>query len=225
MKRKPDYGIDSPAIVAFQFAVSALAFGVAILWPRLLHLPARWIGIVAGLYFLNGAAGMVRYSKTGKIQLRDRLLDLIAWRGDEMVLDVGCGKGLLLAGAARRLTTGKAIGVDLWLPHAVSGNAPEAAMANAAGEGVAGRVEVRKGDVRELPFDDASFDVVLSNFVVHEMQKQQDRERMLREMVRVLKPGGLLALIDFIFTAECVRVLREAGAGDAARSRIGGLQF
>lgn len=166
---------------------------------------------------------MLHYSKVGKLKLRDRLLSLIPWRGDEMVLDVGCGRGLLLAGAAQRLTSGKAIGVDIWLPHAVSGNRPNAALENAAIEGVADRVEIKQGDVRQLPFDDASFDVAVSNFVLHEMNTAADREKMLREIIRVLKPGGRLALIDFIFTKECVDVLRRAGAANATRSRIGGL--
>jgi ubiquinone/menaquinone biosynthesis C-methylase UbiE len=152
-------------------------------------------------------------------------LDLIPWRGDETVLDVGCGKGLLLAGAARRLTTGKAIGVDIWLPHALTGNEPGAVLRNAAVEGVGDRAEVKEGDARELPFPADSFDVVVSNFVVHEMTTQADRGRMLEEMARVLKPGGRLALVDFIFTKECVEALRQAGLSDARRVRIGGLGF
>jgi arsenite methyltransferase len=225
LARKPDYGIDSPGIVTFQFVASGLAFGIAVAVPHLFGLPARWICLLAGLYFLNGGLGMLHYSKIGKLKLRDRLLNLIPWRGDEIVLDVGCGRGLLLAGAARRLTTGKAIGVDIWLPHAVSGNRPTAALENAAIEGVADRVEIKQGDVRQLPFEDASFDVAVSNFVLHEMNAAADREKMLREIIRVLKPGGRLALIDFIFTKECVDVLRRAGADNATRSRIGGLSF
>jgi ubiquinone/menaquinone biosynthesis C-methylase UbiE len=150
---------------------------------------------------------------------------LIPWRGDEIVLDVGCGRGLLLVGAARHLTTGKTVGVDVWLPHAMSGNRPGAVLENAAIEGVADRVEVRQGDVRQLPFDDASFDVAVSNFVLHEMNTAADREKMLREILRVLRPGGQVALIDFIFTGECVEVLRRAGAGNAKRSRVGGMSF
>jgi SAM-dependent methyltransferase len=81
-------------------------------------------------------------------------------------------------------------------------------------------VEVKEGDVRQLPFADASFDVILSNFVVHEVNNRAEREQMLREMVRVLEPGGRLALVDFIFTGECVRVFQEIGIADAKRSRV-----
>src|SRR5262249_14215910 len=88
-------------------------------------------------------------------------------------------------------------------------------------EGVLDRVEVKEGDVRQLPFGDASFDVVVSNFVVHEVNSRAEREQVLREMVRVLKPGGRLALVDFIFTGECVRVLQAIGITDAKRARIG----
>ena len=50
----------------------------------------------------------------GKLNHRDYMLSLHAWRGDERVLDVGCGRGLLLAGAARKLRTGHATGLDIW---------------------------------------------------------------------------------------------------------------
>jgi SAM-dependent methyltransferase len=223
--RKPDYGIDSPAIVSGQLIAAVAAMALAFLKPRMFGFQVRWFEAAAGAYFLQGALSMVRYSKAGKLRLRDRLLETIPWRGDETVLDVGCGKGLLVAGAARRLQSGKAIGVDVWLPHAVSGNGREAALRNAALEGVGDRVELRRADARELPFGAAAFDVVLSNFALHEMKTAADRERMLQEMVRVLKPGGRLALIDFIFTKESVQVLRRAGLADATRSRLGGLRF
>jgi ubiquinone/menaquinone biosynthesis C-methylase UbiE len=171
------------------------------------------------------AAGMLIYSKGWKVHIRDRLLSGIPWRGDELVLDVGCGRGLLLIGAARRLTTGKAIGVDVWVRGAVSGNRPEATLRNAEMEGVSESVEVQDGDARRLPFSDASFDVVLSNFLVHEMNTRADREQVLREMARVLKPGGRIALVDFIFTGEAVRVLREHGVSDARRSPVGLISF
>jgi ubiquinone/menaquinone biosynthesis C-methylase UbiE len=164
---------------------------------------------------------MIVYSKDGKLRIRDEILEALPWRGDEKVLDVGCGRGLLLIGAARRLTTGKAIGVDRWVAGALTGNRPEAVLDNARLEGVLDRVEVNEGDVRQLPFGDNSFDVAVSNFVLHEVNNRAEREQMLREIVRVLKPGGRLALVDFIFTGECVRVLQGIGIADVKRVRVG----
>jgi ubiquinone/menaquinone biosynthesis C-methylase UbiE len=83
------------------------------------------------------------------------------------------------------------------------------------------RVEVKEGDVRQLPFADGSFDIAVSNFVLHEANNRAEREQMLREIVRVLKPGGRLSLVDFIFTGECVRVLQGIGVADAKRARAG----
>ncbi len=176
---------------------------------------------VLGVYLVVYAASMVLYSRRGKLRLRERILDAIPWRGDEAVLDVGCGRGLLLVGAAKRLTSGRATGVDRWVTGAVTSNRPEAALENARAEGVIDRVEACEGDARSLPFAAGSFDVVVSNFVLHEMDTRAQRDTMLREIARVLRPGGRVALCDFIFTGECVEALRGCGLADAARFPIG----
>jgi len=223
MPSRANYGIDSPGIVAGLVFLGGICAGAGLLIHRFASGHPFWaIGLLAaGTYFLLGAAGMFGYSKVFKLQIRDHVIESIAWRGDEIVLDVGCGRGLLLVAAARRLATGKAIGLDCWLSGALTGNRPESALGNARVEGVSDCVQLAQGDVRHLPFADGSFDVVVSNFVIHEVNNQAQREKLLREIARVLRPGGRLALVDFIFTAEAVRILRAIGIRDAMRSRVG----
>jgi arsenite methyltransferase len=220
MRRKGNYGLDSPGIMAGLFvlglALSVVGHVVLSAW--------RWVAYGLSGYFLLGAAGMLFYSKVGKLALRERILDKIPWRGDEKVLDVGCGRGLLAVGAASRLSSGSVIGVDVWHRGAVSGNRAESVLENAKIEGVAHKVEVKEGDARELPFADEAFDVVLSNFVVHDIKDRAGRERMMREIARVLKPGGRVALVDFIFTDDCVEDLRKFGV-ETERTRDGFVSF
>jgi SAM-dependent methyltransferase len=149
-----------------------------------LPLPRVNINIVlgpAGLSFGLGCglmgAWMLWSSKVGKVRDRERLLDRLTWKGDERVLDVGCGRGLLLVGAARRLTAGKAIGIDIWQAEDLSGNNLAATTENARREGVADRVEVKTADMRELPFADSAFDVVLSRAAIHNLYSAGDRPR------------------------------------------------
>jgi ubiquinone/menaquinone biosynthesis C-methylase UbiE len=204
---RAEYGIDSPGIVSFLVIAGLVCVGAA----REIGSAWKWLPWGFGIYFLLGAVGMLFYSTVGKYRLRERLLDRIPWQGGELVLDLGCGRGLLAVGAARRLTTGRVVGLDPWKGGGLSGNQPESVLENARREGVPGRVSVERGDARHLPFADGSFDVVVSNFVLHEMKSRDERASMIREIARVLKPGGRVALVDFIFTAECVETLTKSG--------------
>ena len=219
---RPNYGIDSPGIVMGEAVLGTIALLCAIFFPRIFAHDLRWLEMVVAVEFFALAVSMLAYSKSGKMAIRDALLNSVSWRGDERVLDVGCGCGLLVVGAAHRVPGGSAVGVDRWVPGALAGNGAEAVLRNAAAENVVARVEVHEGDARRLPFADGAFDVVVSNFVVHEVNSTQEREQMMSEMVRVLRPGGRLALVDFIFTSECVDILCRLGIDDALRTRLGG---
>jgi ubiquinone/menaquinone biosynthesis C-methylase UbiE len=157
-------------------------------------------------------------SKFGKSRLRDKVLNALTWRGDENVLDVGCGHGLLLIGAAKRLRTGKAVGIDLWKQEDQAGNSREATWQNVQIEGVAPRVELKDGDARKLPFPDASFDVTVSSWALHNIYSRSGRDQAVREIVRTLKPGGRLIIIDIRHTAEYAEVLRANHMTEVKRS-------
>ena len=104
------------------------------------------------------ASLMFGSSRLGKLHARDRILARLKLRGDEAVLDVGCGHGLLLIAAAKLLPRGHAVGIDLWSQWQQSDNSREATLRNAELEGVAQRVSVHDGDMRKMPFADRSFD-------------------------------------------------------------------
>ena len=132
-------------------------------------------------------------------------------------MDVGCGRGLMLIGAAHRLTTGKAVGVDIWQSRDLSGNSPDSTIENARIEGVAERVEVRDADARRLPYADATFDVVLSKWALHNIPSSAGRQDSIREIVRVLKPGGRAVIGDIKHTGDYARWFSEAGMTEVRR--------
>lgn len=166
---------------------------------------------ISGMVCLIGASLMFASSRLGKFRARDRLLARLKLRGDETVLDVGCGHGLLLIGAAKLLPRGRAVGIDLWSQVDQSENSREATLRNAALEGVAQRVGVRDGDMCKLPFADRSFDAAVAHFAIHNVPSQEKRREAIREIVRTLKYGGQVAISDFTSVGLYADELRKSG--------------
>lgn len=197
---KPDYGIDAPGLVRTFFLVGVASGGIAALCFAMSDVWWVWaLGFAASImaaYSLFMGCMMIFESRVVKLRDRERILNLVDWRGDEAVLDVGCGRGLMMVGAARRVPNGYATGVDIWSDCDQSDNGADSARANAAIEGVADRIRVETADMCEMPFGDHSFDVIVSAWAVHNVALSDDRRRALAEMVRVLKPGGTILLTD-----------------------------
>jgi SAM-dependent methyltransferase len=215
MAQKPNYGIDAPNVIRNQFIAGAVFLFIALAFPRVTiahieFLLTQGFFWPAGCFFLFGAL-MLIYSLKGKFSHRDRMLAKVQWTGTETVLDVGTGRGLLLIGAAKRLTTGHATGIDIWNAEDLSGNGPEGLKANIALEGVAGQTTILSDDARQMSFPDASFDVVLSNLCLHNIYQEPGREKACAEIVRVLKPGGVAVISDYKLTREYANALRKEG--------------
>ncbi len=221
---KPNYGLDAPIFQrsAMFGGLSAAILGTVITrWAQ--HHGSQVVFSCAtavawtGLWFFLTGCVMFWGSKVGKLHLRDKIIASIPWRGDEQVLDVGCGHGIMLLAAAKQLNSGRAIGIDIWSQVDQADNNPESTLANARLQNVADRVEIQNADARHLPFPDSSFDVVVSSFVIHNLNRPADREQVIREIARVLKPGGQIAIADIRHTAQYQRTLRSLGWTNLAR--------
>ena len=221
---RADYGIDAPPIVRNLGLGGMVLVILGIIFLRLTSIPhlvslivGTW-GIAAGGSMVLTALLMLCSSKIGKLRKGAMLIESLKLKGSETVLDAGCGRGLLLIEAAKHLPGGKAIGVDLWQTMDQSGNRPEVTLENARREGVAERVEVKTGDMRELPLPDESVDAVVASLSIHNIPNQGGREQAIREIQRVLKPGGQIALQDFMATDEYLANFQSLGWKDIQRS-------
>jgi ubiquinone/menaquinone biosynthesis C-methylase UbiE len=206
-----DYGIDAPgfprtfAILAVVTAAAAVLLGV-----NGFGVSSFIVGVICAWWTFCAAFWIIG-CKFGKLRARDLILSRITWRGDERILDIGCGHGLLLMGAAKRLTTGRAIGIDIWSQVDQLDNSPENTARNARIEGVADRVEIRDGDARKLDFPNEYFDVVLSASALHNIRDKSERDHAIREIIRVLKPGGQVAIYDMKTIVEYHQLFLESG--------------
>ena len=120
-------------------------------------------------------------------QVHRVVLSHLDYDGDGKILEVGCGSGALAIRAALTWPKAKVIGVDYW--GAVYNYSKMLCEKNAASEGVASHC------VFQQDFPDESFDVVISNYVYHNVMGA-DMQKLLLESLRVLKKGGVFALND-----------------------------
>jgi len=109
-------------------------------------------------------------------------------QGNEYVLDVGCGTGRIAIKVAKLLDTGKVVGIDLF--KGSSGYSPDPAYRNAKIEGVSEKTEFKHGNLLKLEFLDNSFDIITSSSVLHDVHGDKNKEMAMKEILRVLKPGG-----------------------------------
>jgi arsenite methyltransferase len=217
---KPDYGIDAPDVLRNLFLIGIPCLLLGIFGPRQLRLGSVsfllkptffWTGLfltAEGLLFLL-------YVKVGKFRHRDLMLSLVEWRGDEQVLDVGCGRGLLLAEAARILASlpgnGSATGIDIWSANDMAGNSEAATLRNLELEGIGGRCTLLSVPAQEMPFADGSFDIIVSNLCLHNIYDRSLRRQAVQQIARVLKPGGTAILSDYKLTGEYAKELQAQG--------------
>lgn len=121
----------------------------------------------------------------------------------EIVLDLGSGGGIDVLAAAKYVgKSGKVYGLDMTEEMLALANSNKEKMS-------ADNVEFLKGFIEEIPLPDESVDVVMSNCVIN---LSGDKEKVMSEVYRVLKPGGRLAIADILSTREVPDEIREMGA-------------
>ena len=221
VRRRGSYGIDAPYVPALLLFFGLLLVVLAVI--SLVSAPALggWLTLIGGLFLTLCGLSYVYATRRGKFEIWAGLLDDLRLRGDEHLLDMGCGRGAVLLQAADLLPAGRAVGVDLWKSSDQSGNAADATLRNADLEGVAQRIELHTGDMTAMPLPDAGFDVVVSSLAIHNIKQPAGRRQAIDEAVRVLRPGGRVVIADIRATDEYAARLTELGMTGVTRRPLG----
>ena len=191
---RAEYGLDWPASftsVKVLFALSSLR----LFWVGLRGRKAGWWHWV-GLGLVGWKAARLFYQARFKpFARRDLVLSKAEPGPNARILDLGGGRGLTTIGAARRWPDARLTAVDHWRPGRYGSE--ESLRSNLDLEDLGGRVHVFQVEPDHLPFEDNSFDLILSNLYFHTLPDGPTRQRLLSEAARVLKPGGRLILADY----------------------------
>ncbi len=216
VRPKPIYGIDRPNVIRNFLLLGCAALTAGFLFPRFqlggleIYFPGPTL-LAAGCLSLILCASMLAYALFGKNNVRDRMIGTVKWRGDEAVLDIGTGLGLVAIGAAKRLRSGTVTAIDAHFAAGSEDGMLEQAQRNAEIEGVQNRVAFRIGDALDIEFVDGSFDAVFCLNCLSTIPRKSERTQACREIVRVLKPRGIAIVAEQANAAEYVQAFQAAG--------------
>jgi arsenite methyltransferase len=222
-----NYGIDHPKVV-----LNLMVGGSSLLATTLvLHKRPEWVHELfssqeslqvlkifagsIGTFLVTEGILMIISSKFTKVRQAKKLVDELNLNGDEIVLDVGCSSGVLLTQVGKKLTTGTVYGVDRWNERSNE----QIVLQNCKAEGIE-RVKIMTADLKEtLPFGDNYFDCIVSNSVIHNMNRKA-RSNAFSELLRVLKSRGTLVIQDVKYTDEYEKELKRNADLTVSRSSI-----
>jgi SAM-dependent methyltransferase len=180
--------------IALAIAFTALSYSI---WVLILCWVLGVILLILGLFYHFSMTAVATPAKLKIIV--DSFLDMLRtiWNGQGNVLDIGTGNGQTAVMIASQYPEAQVTGVDTWTKMwKAFGQTKASAEKNAKLVKVDSRCIFQHGNALELPFQDGEFSLVVSNSVFHEISVP-DRTVLLKEAIRVLSPGGTLAIFDW----------------------------
>lgn len=179
--------------IALGFVFAALAYP---LWVLILCWALGAILLIWGIFWQLSMAWVSNAEKVGPFH--DSFLNVLGtiWDGEGKVLDIGTGRGRMVVEIAKRFPEAQVVGVDIWPKFwGLWGQTKEGAEKNAMIANVSDRCSFQNGNALNLRFRDGGFQLVVSSFCFHEINVP-DRTALLKEVVRVLAPGGTFVVCD-----------------------------
>jgi len=197
---KPNYGNwVSKKFIFVPGLVCLVSLGLAFL-ASFWAVPAGLFGLIC-VYFL---LSYYRFSPAGgdvQAKIVGLVLDRLDWDGKGQALDIGCGNAALTLRLAQKYPSARVTGLDFWGRN--WDYSKQVCEQNAGIAGVAERTVFQKASASALPFEDGSFDLAVSNLTFHEVSDTSDKRQVLREALRVVRPGGKFAFQD-LFLVEAI---------------------
>ena len=197
---KPNYGNwVSKKFIVVPGPLCLVFLGLAFLSPYWAILAGLfgliWVFFLLSYYRFSPAGGDVQAKIVGLI------LERLEWDGMGQALDIGCGNGALTLRLAKKYPAARVTGIDFWGKN--WDYSQQVCERNASLAGVVGRTVFKKASASALPFADGSFDLAVSNLTFHEVSDTVDIREVLREALRVVRPGGKFAFQD-LFLVEAI---------------------
>ena len=205
MKTQLDYGNWIRKKNLLILGLCTLGVGALILIPLgpIYHLIVAILFIIILVSFLFPLYAYVMFSqKGGKFQEKvyNLIIQSLGARVTGKILDIGSGNGVLAVKLAEQHSEVKVVGIDYWgKDWEYSKGVCEK---NAQAVKVESRVHFQKGDAAKLDFATDTFDGAISNLTFHEVQSVADKRVVLQEALRVVKPGGNFAFVDYFYDAK-----------------------
>jgi arsenite methyltransferase len=196
------YGIDAPNVVKYLLICSFLTFLLSTFTFFIQNQMWFWIivsyTLLSSLSLLVTALLILYSSVILKPKILSKILTSLELKGDEQLLDLGCGRGAFLIKAAKKLPKGKIIGIDLWNSKDQLGNCLEKTQQNISSEKLEKNTKIITADICSLPFPNSSFDIIISSLAIHNISDPIKQNQAIEEIIRVLKPSGHFAIFDIL---------------------------